>query len=93
MVIGCTFGRICGIMVSDLDVVFYVVISSVWGGGIYFKSVLGLVWGVLANKNMGVGGVCPCLRIVVLWLENSVYLWVYCGLLLLINLLYLFVLS
>lgn len=30
-------------MVSDLDVVFYVESRPSWGGGIYFKSVLGLV--------------------------------------------------
>ena len=62
---GCTFCRICGIMVSVLYVVFYVVIFAPLGGGIYFKSVLGPIWGLFPNKNIGVWG---CLDIRVLWL-------------------------
>ena len=66
MVKGCTFSWICGIMVSVLYVVFYVVIFAPLGGGIYFKSVLGPIWGLFPNKKYRGLGVSryPCIVVI-----------------------------
>ena len=70
MVKGCTFGRICGIMVSVLYVVFYVVILAPLAWGIYFKSVLGRIWGYFRIKKYGglVVSWYPCIVVIgLLW--------------------------
>ena len=63
---GCTFYRICGIMVSVLYVVFYVVIFALLRRGIYFKSVLGPIWGLFPNKKYRGLGVSryPCIVVI-----------------------------
>lgn len=68
MVKGCTFSWICGIIVSVLYVVFYVVIFATSSEGIYFKSVLGPIWGLFPNKKYRGLGVSWYLCIVVIGL-------------------------
>lgn len=49
MVKGCTFGRICGIMVSVLYVVFYVVILAPMVWGVYILNPFWAVFGAISE--------------------------------------------